>query len=81
MEFLTPFQPPDELDMLERGFEIDDAHDPEECVVAYRRTYPDALTLTVEFHIGYPSLVKASIAFAGRCISETVAEGVLVVAR
>ena len=79
MQFLTQFQPPDELDMLERGFELDDAHDPEECVLAYKRTYSDAFELRVQFNIGHPSSIKASITCAGRCISETVAEGVLVI--
>lgn len=77
MEFLTPFQPPDEMEMLERGFEIGEAHDPEECVLAYRRTYPDALMLVVEFDIGHVSSIRVSIMRAGRCLSETVADGVL----
>ena len=77
MEFLTPFQPPDELEMLERGFEIGEAHDPEGCVLAYRRAYPDGLTLTVEFDIGHLSSIRVSIMCNGRCLSETVAEGVL----
>jgi hypothetical protein len=77
MEFLTSFQPPDELEMLGRGFEIGEAHDPEECVLAYRRTYSDGLTLTVVFDVGHSSSIWVSIMRDGRCLSEMVAEGVL----
>lgn len=76
-EFLTPFQPPHELEMLERGFELGETHDPEQCVLAYRRTYPGGLMLTVEFDIGHSSSIGVSILRDGRCLSETVSEGVL----
>lgn len=77
MEFLTPFQPPDEHEMLEHGFEIGEAHDPEECVLAYRCAYPDGLTLAVEYAVGHSSSIRVSSMCDGRCLSETVAEDVL----
>lgn len=70
MRFLTSFQPPDELEMLDRGFGISSDHDPEEAILSYVRTYDGGTELNLKFEIGFSSTIYASIKAAGAMVSE-----------
>ncbi|MFG6485602.1 hypothetical protein ACG04R_02900 [Roseateles sp. BYS78W] len=61
MRFLTPFQPPDELEMFDHGFGLAAEHDPEEAVLSFCRSYEDFRLLTVTFKMGYSSSVHVLI--------------------
>jgi hypothetical protein len=51
------FNPPSELEFIERGFGFSPLHDPDEAVVSYQRAYPGDRTLMLTFSAGSaPSL-------------------------
>jgi hypothetical protein len=61
MQFLTPFQPPEELEMFDQGFGLAPEHDPEDAILSFHRQYDAAKAVIITFRIGYPSSVHVLI--------------------
>ncbi|MEH6458517.1 hypothetical protein [Chitinimonas sp. JJ19] len=77
MQYLTPFQPPEAFDMLERGFTLPVSPIADDSTVAFLRYYPDGKQLAIAFELGSDSTISVKITDHAEVISDITIEGVI----
>lgn len=68
------FSPPSELEFIDRGFGFSPAHDPDEAVISYVRTYPEGRELVLTFAIGSMSSLHVVLSQSSISLSEMTLE-------